>query len=278
MTTVNQTLPVVQLVGDIQHPDFRHAIELLRRESRATADQETPPELIVVAQCRPDSIGLAQMSHLRRTAPLAGMIALVGSWCEGETRTGRPWPGAQRLYWYEFPAWWRKQMLLRAAGCCPDWARPVDFGLPAAAGKLLSDCGFSTRMPGRLVGRSGVIVLRTALRETADALADILNGAGYATAWQAPGRLPSCIRGAEAGIWEGGQFSDDEAADLRAFCNQMTRDYAPVLALLDFPRRNRVDHALEIGAAAVLGKPWRNADLLTTIETIAAVPHHARAA
>src|SRR5215212_7655830 len=117
--------PIVQLLGDVDQPDFRDAIGLIRDDSRLISNAGTQPELIVVAQSRPDVTGSEELKQLRGASPLAGIVALLGSWCEGETRTGRPWPGVQRLYWYEFPAWWRRQLQLRVANRCPDWARPA---------------------------------------------------------------------------------------------------------------------------------------------------------
>ena len=114
---IPRNIPVVKLVGEIDHPDFRDAIELLRSDARV-ADAGATPELNVVAQSRPDSICSDQLNHLQRAAPLAGIAALLGSWCEGETRTVRPWPGIQRLYWYEFPAWWRRQRAGWRRRCC----------------------------------------------------------------------------------------------------------------------------------------------------------------
>jgi hypothetical protein len=43
-----------------------------------------------------------------------------------------------------------------------------------------------------------------------------------------------------------------------------------VLGLLDFPRRDRVDQALAIGAAAVVAKPWLNAELIATFDALTA--------
>jgi DNA-binding NarL/FixJ family response regulator len=252
-------------VGETKLPDFRDAIDLLRNESRLISSSEMRPELIVVAQSRPDTICSDDLNQLRRASPLAGIVALLGSWCEGETRTGRPWPGVGRLYWYEFPAWWRRQLQLRAANRCPDWARP-----PIQSPRQSE--------PGRPRSRSGLIVLRTPQRDNADALADALNQAGHSTAWQRHDRARAHTRGALAAIWDGGQLSDPESADLAAFCTQMARDGAPVVVLLDFPRRDRVDRAYKAGAAAVLGKPYLNSDLIATLEAIAASSHRARAA
>jgi CheY-like chemotaxis protein len=247
--------PIIQLLGDVDHSDFRDAIGLIRNASRLVAHLEERPELILVAQSRPDTTSSDELNQLRRAAPLAGIVALLGSWCEGETRTGRPWPGAQRLYWYEFPVWWRRQMQLRAANRCPDWSRPA---MQSARQSI----------PGHPRSRSGLVVLRTPHRDNADALADALNEAGHSTAWQRYSRATAHTRGALAGIWDGGQLSDTETTDLAAFCAQMSRDGAPVVAILDFPRRDRVEEAYQAGAVAVLGKPFLNFDLLATLDAV----------
>src|SRR5215475_14097263 len=120
--------PTVLFLGDTEHADFRDAAELLRDGSNSPVTP-TSPELIVVAHSRPGAVCTEQIETVRRTWPLASIVVIAGSWCEGELRTGRPWPGVHRLYWYEFQEWWHRQLKLRAAGRCPDWARPAD-GLP----------------------------------------------------------------------------------------------------------------------------------------------------
>jgi hypothetical protein len=112
-------------------------------------------------------------------------------------------------------------------------------------------------------------VLSAAVRETAEALSDALQQAGYAALWQPPGRPAPFVRGALAGIWDGGQLNDREEENFAAFCRGLSRDAVPVIALLDFPRRDRCERARELGAAAVLGKPWLNVELVATIESIA---------
>lgn len=257
--------PIVRLVGDTDHPDFRDAIALLRGTTRLSAGDKMPPELIVVCQCRPDVISNRELTLLSRDAPLAGIVALLGSWCEGETRTGRPWPGAHRLYWCEFPAWWRRQLQLRAAFRCPDWARPASF-LPQR-----SD-------PEHPRPRSGVIVLHTPRRDNADTLADCLQHEGYSTIWQPPCHPRPLIRGIAAGIWDGAQLNEPEAEDLASFCTHMARRGASVIALLDFPRRDSVDRAIETGAKIVLGKPWLNSDLISTLDAMIEAPKLEQAA
>ena len=263
--------PAVQAIGDVCHPDFRDAIDLLRSGAQIVNAANQLPELIVMAQSRPGMIAGRIVEALRRAAPLAGIVSLVGSWCEGETRTGKPWPGVDRLHWYEFPSWWRRQLTLRAAGRCPDWSRPGDHRYRFIQTSELSE-------PGGPPPRLGLIALRTPHRDTATALSDVLRHTGYATAWQPQGRPTSAVHGALAGIWDGGQLSDREADDLSAFCKRLGNDGAPVMAMLDFPRRDCVARATQFGVTAVLGKPWLNADLLATLQKIVEPSKRARAA
>ena len=260
--------PRVRLVGQFDHADFAGADALLRAGAEIVTSPEVPPELIVVAQSRPGMIAEETIQSLLRAAPLSGVVALLGTWCEGEPRTGRPWPGVERRYWYEFPAWWRRQLALRAAGRCPDWAQPYEVA-PASRGVLASGRGGGLPGSHSIGNRAhGLVVLSAAVRETAEALSDALQQAGYAALWQPPGRPAPFVRGALAGIWDGGQLNDREEENFAAFCRGLSRDAVPVIALLDFPRRDRCERARELGAAAVLGKPWLNADLVTTIENL----------
>jgi hypothetical protein len=263
-------MPVVWLIGDAEHPDFCAAVELLsatavvqRFSHVAQAGERATPELIpdviVLAASRPGLMRAGDVEQLRRSVPLAGMVSLLGSWCEGETRTGRPAKGVLRTYWYEFPNWWRRQLALRAAGRCPDWAQPAtgdSYGLSVGAIERATNLG------------GGLIVLQTTCWETGDALADVLRAAGYATAWNLAGARGQQIRGAVAGIWEGRQFDEPEMPQLAGFCRRLAKDNAPVIALADFPRRDRCAAAYQAGAAAVLGKPFLNVDLLVTLERL----------
>jgi hypothetical protein len=261
--------PRVLVVGRIDHADFREAMALLGATAELVSSVESRPELTIVTQSRPGEFSARQVDLLRRGAPLSGIVALLGSWCEGETRTGRPWPGVLRVYWHEFPAWWRQQMALRASGRCPEWTRPADCGL------RISDCGLDDQLirkpKSAICNRfGGVIVLGTQHSSTADSLSDAVSQAGYATVWRRLGRPSTIVRGAVAGIWDGGQLDDDEEQQLAAFSRHLARDGAPVIALLDFPRHDRVERALAAGAAGVLGKPWSNVELVSTMSFLIA--------
>ena len=271
MMNTNRKSPVAWLIGDAGHLDFRASVELLN--ATATVHQfkdaqeawrepiglDRHPDVFVFAASRPGMMRARDLEQLRCRLPLVGVVALLGSWCEGEARTGRPVPGLSRCYWYDFPNWWHWQLELMASGHCPDWA------LPATA----DDHDRSKRRP-RQIGEptAGLIVLQATCWETGDVLADALRTSGYATVWQPRGGRGARIRGAAAGIWEGRQLDEPELCQLAEFCEQLAKDAAPVVALADFPRRDRYEVAIQAGAAAMLGKPWLNADLLHTLERL----------
>jgi hypothetical protein len=267
--------PVVRLVGDVDHRDFRDVIRVLNADAQLAVNA-CSPELAIVAQSRPGQISDHEVQRLLHEAPLAGIVGLLGTWCEGETRTGRPWPGVPRIYWYDFTAWWRRQLVLRAAGRCPDWARPNDFGLQQREGTQY--CGLHPASSIQHPTSRSMIVIHTDHRDSAEPLVDLFQHYGYATIWQRPGRGTCAIRGAAAGIWEGGQLDESEAVDLARFCRTLATDTVPVIAMLDFPRRHSVDRALETGAVAVQGKPWQNDALIAQVQSIARFADAARAA
>ncbi|MEX0642433.1 MAG: hypothetical protein WD468_07015 [Pirellulales bacterium] len=257
--------PSVRLVGECDHPDFAEAIALVRADAELALDaiSRACPELIIVAQSRPGSIGSQSVEELRRAAPLAGVVGLLGSWCEGQARASRPTNDMLRLYWYQFATWWRRQLALRAAGHCPEWALPETISghlqLQGMQNSVL-------RTPNRV--SSGVISLSTPHWETADALADALQLAGLASVWEPPSRTAPVVHGITAGVWDGGQLDDGELKRLAAFCRRLARDSAPVIALLDFPRRDRCELARQAGTATVLGKPWNNAHLVVSLQAM----------
>jgi hypothetical protein len=248
--------PTVLFTGDCDHKDFREAAGALTKDADLVLS-DSSPELIVVAHARPGSVSFQKLDSLRRAAPLASVLVLAGTWCEGEARTGRVWQGVQRLYWYEFTAWWRQQLTFRAAGACPDWARPDEFRSTRSLRRWHSS------------SRASHSVLLTTHDDAAyGALADVVLRAGYIPARATGSLVPSGPKSAAA-IWDGGQLSPDEEQQLSRLCERVMP--MPTIALLDFPRRDRIDRAVEIGASAVLGKPWSNVSLLATLESVIAV-------
>ncbi|MEX2170172.1 MAG: hypothetical protein WD851_12745 [Pirellulales bacterium] len=243
-----QRTPRALVIGNAEHTDFTDARAELRCTARvwfvpdgdyaqAWLEANRSVDWIVLVQSRPGELPRDIVDRLRPYAGEARFVSLLGSWCEGELRTGQPWPDVARRYWYAFPSWWRSS------------------GIGSSANSLAAARGT----------RPGIVVVSTVDLESAAALIDALAIEGFSVTWWPRHHAMLQMKGVQAAIWVGGQLSGTEALGLDAFCQRMRSERAPVVALLDFPRRDRFEIAKRIGVAEVLGKPWLTAELSHTL-------------
>ncbi len=250
----------VLLTGDYEHRAFSEAVEWLHRHTRliaATGRERAlallavcpeAPEVIVVAQSRPGQIAASTFEALRRAAPLARIVALLGSWCDGLPRGGQPWPGVIRLPWHRWHLRAPRELSQLAARGPSSWHAPATA---TEAEKFLFAPAPPT--PSGDVTRRGMIVIAAARHAAYDALADACASAGFACTWLAPGR-PVHQSGVAAVLWDTAGLDDRSERELAELVARFHP--APVLALVGFPRYDDVMRAREAGAAAVIAKPF----------------------
>ena len=220
--------------------DVRAAIGLLEAQERS-------PEVIVVAQSRPGAVSQYEIERLRREAPLARIVGLLGSWCEGEARSGRPWPGVERVYWHQWPGWVQRE--LGGSSTLPQTATMEE--------RLLAGAG----LPSSYEGWTGVIAICSQRRELAELWIDALRACGAtAVAFDGP---PEQVSGITAAIWEADGCDHAQAAEIRRLATAVRP--APVVAVLVFPRLEEHQRAMAAGAVAVLSKPLMLPDLWASL-------------
>ncbi len=97
----------ILVTGDYWHRDFRQlltgfeAVTLVQINKISTQ----PPDgfqLVVVAQSRRDQFTNEMLELVQQQFANIPVVALLGSWCEGESRSGSPWPGVLRIYWHQW--------------------------------------------------------------------------------------------------------------------------------------------------------------------------------
>jgi CheY-like chemotaxis protein len=273
----------VIVLGDVRRAEFRESRASLDRwgtvvdfvdvnsAAAALAEGRLSPDLIVMAQAFPGQYPHEAIDRLRRLAPLARVLGLMGSWCEGEMRSGSPWPATVRTYWHQWPARGGQQLRRLAMGQSCSWALPltatdeerllVDASAPPCSPK---QCRERNSISAQLVPSSGThVAIYSRSREMADWLSAACRGRGLATIWQ---RDPAFARveGARAAIFDGTDLCGDECEAMRRFANALRP--APVIALLSFPRIEDHRRALSAGASAVLSKPLLVEDLLEAVD------------
>ncbi len=266
----------ILLVGRIRRAEFREAVATLWKYGRVSAARDLaeaeqflaegrhPADLIIVAQSFPGEFTTQAVDRLRRRAPLARIIGLLGSWCEGEVRSGEPWPATIRVYWHQ----WLDRCAAELE--CLQADRPAAWSLPATATeeeRLLLD----SLQP--LPTGSGLVAVRSTSFDMADWLCEACRRQGHATVWLDQWRIPR-IEGAAAGLLDLADARPDDLDELAHFVARLQP--APILALMHFPRTQDVRLATQCGAAGVLSKPIQLEDLLSRLAQVCANAHPCR--
>ncbi len=223
------------------------------------AEGESNPELILLADPCPNTHTRSDVEQLRLAAPLARLVVVAGTWCEGELRTGAPLDGVVRLYWYEFPGWWQSSMARIERGKCPLWSLPPDG---PSAGRNIGEIHAHSQ------ALTGNIAIDAKSLATFESLASAVDDCGARTFWTRRGKNSLIPDQLIAGIWDGGQLEPLEVERLETFCRVVRERGGIVFALLDFPRREHTEIVLAAGCSAVMGKPYVVSEL---VERIAAL-------
>jgi hypothetical protein len=253
-------------IGDTRHPDFAEPRELLRAHfvdfveipspDDAGAFLQTvasPPHVIVIAQLWPGQFAQRHVEVLHRFAPLARLVSLLSSWCEGETCSGHPWTGVPRLYWHEF--WSRFQSERDGVSGWQQASR-----LPRTATDAER---FDRACRPRRTWERGLILISASDCLTFEGLAGGCQQAGYsAMPWQ----LHSGETAVTAGLWDDSSGSAAQAISLERFVSICAP--SPVVAMINFPRQFDVRSALQDGAARVHPKPFCWDDLLAALRIL----------
>ncbi len=226
--------------------DFPH-VESVPEACRALAQSDVAPELILIAQPLPGLVRQNDVDQLQQLAPLARILVVVGSWCEGGLRTDSPPTGVLRLYWYELASWWHAAQDRLSAGKFPSWSLPLDH---LQAGRFCSD-SVSTEL-------TQTVAIHAEDYSVFETLAESLQLAGALPIWA--NRTESAR--ARAGIFDGAQLDARQLEELNVFCTQVE---GKVTLLLDFPRQEHVDQAHAAGASAVFGKPYVVEEVLASL-------------
>lgn len=258
----------VLLVGDPAHHEFREPAAWLSEYCDLTissgidaavtqlSSERKAPEVIVVAAARPGLFSQSDVTSLLRHAPLARIIGLLGGWCEGEMRTGKPWRGVTRVYWHQFVS--RMAEELRGGNSRGRLAMPRTF----TESEL---CGMTVPLPD--VRRRGLVVIRAASLESYEAIAEACHALGHSTTWVNP-RQPAFVTGAAAAIWDVAASTARDEAGLGQFVKQVHP--APVIAIIGFPRESDRRIASDCGASCVVSKPYLLQELWTELTRVTA--------
>ncbi len=260
----------VLVVGDLAHREFAPAFRWLRDHARVAwacgMDEAgerlagpVAPQVLLVAQARPGRFSRSQIERLHARAPLARLVVLLGSWCEGETRTGQPWPGVTRIFWHQ----WECRLAIELAADQPGWNT---WQLPrtASANEVLEEVATGPWPKGQ-----GLIVIHARQWIDFQGLDAACRAGGYATLWQ-PADRPAFCSGAAAVLFHGRGGDPAEATSVAELVTAYRP--APLIPLLDFLRHDDARRMRKAGAVTPLAKPFLVRDLLWMLQRC--IHHH----
>lgn len=258
--------PVVAIVGESEHREFAAALAWLNEQTRlypfptcqaaneAIRAGDVLPSWIILAAAHRSTFNTREVERLHRRAPHTRLVTLLGSWCEGETRSGLALPGVSRVYWHEFVTRAPLEMLgpSRSGYACwwlPRSATPVDLALTIE------------RRGPRKTSHALDIVAPT--RERYEALADAAAACGCSANWL---RDPTEKNtSAAALLYDSDSLSESVAVELRHLLSTQRK---PVVALLPFPRQQEIVAAKALGVTSIIAKPFLLGDLGTHLAHI----------
>jgi CheY-like chemotaxis protein len=241
----------VWVVGDARREEFRACIEQIVARTVATLypdwpneyEEEAEPDLCIVLGARPGEFGAEAIESLRHWAPLTRVVGLLGPWCEGEVRTGRPWPAVPRIYWHRWQAWFEGELAA--------WERGEGgtLSLPLTATdeeRLLHPDFVAKDFPGLAVAISSASREMTGmLVEACAALGCHARSYAFGDTWTHEQRT--------IGIYDAAACDAEMIEEFRELA--VNCPAAHWLVLANFPRPEDERRLREAGAAAVLSKP-----------------------
>jgi hypothetical protein len=193
------------LIGDLDRPEFQGVVEFLGTFGKVhrfldvataagvLASGEIVADLTVIVQLYPGEFSQTAIDRLRAASPLSRIIALLGTWCEGEMRSGQPWPAVVRRYWHQGWGAIGEEIRRLARGDCPHWGLPLtateEERLLAETAPRRTDCESASenRQVGNLPHvnppRKGLIGIAARRYESFDWLAAACRHQGYAALW-----------------------------------------------------------------------------------------------
>lgn len=245
--------------GDYWQEDFKSLLTSINVHMTMTPieklslmkDNEERFDLIVLAQSRRNQVDDSIVRFLQTEFPGMPIAFVLGSWCEGETRSGEPVPGVVRVYWHQWKGQYDKFVQQLETSGITDWH------LPATA--TVADRIEQGKAPDNDVCR--LIIGISAWTQTQyEMVADALTTLGYRARWL------------ERSIWDAQAFRLLSAICIDA--NSLTDDLVnrvswlrttfpdrPMVLILNFPRADEVASASDLGIAEVLAKPFELAEL-----------------
>ena len=265
----------VLLTGDYWHADFRALIPNADCVTTLVPTEKLSDEhlidasfdLIVLAASRRNQFSHDWVEAIRGKASPTPVVALLGTWCEGEQRSGEPWPGVQRIYWHQWQSRFAQFVHQLRSDQVSDWQLPATSNHADSAMNFDSPNKTSTSDSRLIVGVSAVSDIHYRM------IADASQAVAAELHWLERQPSDESFEQLSLVVVDADSWNRDVKNRIQRIRNDLKID-TPIVLLLNFPRQSDLIAISAIGISDVVSKPFQLSDLELAIEhAVASIEH-----
>ena len=258
----------VLITGDYWHSDFRSLLPSMDCVTTLVPTEKLTDvhltdasfDLIVLAASRRDQFTHEWVESIRGKALPTPLVALMGTWCEGEHRSGEPWPGVQRIYWHQWQGRFARFVEQLASNQVCDWQ------LPATANNADIATNFDLKN------------ITEAYNSDLNVGVSAMSDTHYQMIVDASKKISTNIQWLEREQWAASTpqeisllvvDADSWNQHVQARIQWLRQDLAidaPIVLLLNFPRQSDSAAVKASGISEVVSKPFQLSDFALAIE------------
>lgn len=252
----------ILVTGDYWHQDFQHIVSgfgvpvTLVPIDKVETVSESSFDLVVIAQSRRNQFFTEDIEQIQEMVGGIPVVALLGSWCEGEIRSGSPWPGVIRVYWHQWKGHYERFAKQLADTGITQWHMPRTS---TVADRIVS------RRPLTVNAEEIQYIGISAWSPTQHAmLDDAIKSLGWKSRW------------VERFMWDGETTkmisaicveADGWSTSLQNRIKWLRSEIpnAPLVLLLNYPRESELEAIHDAGVSEVISKPFELDDLKSAV-------------
>ena len=266
----------VLLTGDYWHSDFQALLPSMDCDTTLVPTEKLSDEhlvnsdfdLFILAASRRNQFSHDWVESIRSKASPTPLVALLGTWCEGEQRSGEPWPGVQRVYWHQWQSRFNHFIDQLASDQVCDWQ------LPATANHADSAMNFVSTDTAKISDHRLVIGVSAVSDIHYQMIADAAQTISAEPHWLEPQRQDASVTEQLSVVVVDADSWNQEVEDrIRWFRNDLKID-APIVLLLNFPRQSDLAALNALGISDVVSKPFQLSDFTLAIQRAAEPTDH----
>jgi len=251
----------ILISGDYWHEDFREPftqlevpVTMVPTEQLNSVNDQTY-HLIVLAQSRRNQISQSTIDYLRAEMPEVPIVVLLGTWCEGENRSGKPLLGVNQVVWHQWKSRFERFCIQVKDGLQSDWHQP----LTASVSDRVRDFSLDTVIADALQGKK--VLVSSEDSTTFESVSDMLGVYQCSGVWA---ESPEVCNEEFDAICVDGNGASNELIDRIVGLRSRFED-VPVSVMLNFPRKQDMDSLMIVGVQEVVSKPYTHNEFLHSL-------------